>query len=130
MLNAEPLNGSLRPLLQLRSFRIGVDRNAFEHFRAQMLHFAAAFSFEDRSRQLAPDPHEIFFAFFRDDIMLLATNDPKADNSGLRYLVTFHPRLERQASPPPPENVDLLVEGLMKFIAPVEGAVMTEVTKP
>jgi hypothetical protein len=130
MLNAEPLIGRLHPLLQLRRFRVSFDRNAFGRFRAQMLKFAAAFGFENRSRQLAPDPHEAFFAFFRDDIMLLATNDTKEDDPSLGYSVTFHPSLERHAAPPPPENVDVLVEGLKKFIAPVEGAVMTEVTKP
>jgi hypothetical protein len=130
MLNTKPALGPRDSVAPLRRFRVRMDKSAFDQFTTQMLKFAAAFAFENRSRQRTPDPYDIFFVFLRDNIMLVGSNDTEKNESGLKYSVDFSARPDRPASSPPPENVNVLVEGLKKFLAPVEGAVLTEIASP
>lgn len=130
MLNTKPVLGPGDSVAPLRSFRVRMDKNSFEQLTAQMQRFAAAFAFENRSRQRTPDPYDIFFVFLRNDIMLVASNDTERHETGLKYSIHLYPNFDRLASPPSPENVDVLVEGLKKILAPLEGAVVTEMPVP
>lgn len=128
MLHHEP-RYSLGPgISPLRRFKLLVEEAQFGQFERQMRKFGAEFGFDDKTRPSSSRPYDMFFVFYRSDIELTGSNDMEQNQVGLRFSIGFYPKHDRP--PPPPENVNVLVEGLKQFLAPVEGAVLTEVTKP
>ena len=114
----------------VRSFRVHLGEKQFAHFERQILDFGATFGFKNETKPSSPRPYDVFFFLTRSDIDFLGTNDMEKNQIGLRFSVGFYPKVDGSAPPPPPENVNVLVEGLKKFLAPVEGAVMTEIASP
>ena len=127
MLNAESRFTVRDGAAPVRRFIVRMDESEFERFRTQMVKFADAFGFENKSKYSSPDPYNYFFIFQRSDVDLLSTNDTGRGKAGLKFSLDLYPKSDR---PPPAENLDLLVEGLKKYLAPVQGAVLTEVTAP
>lgn len=111
-------------IFPLRSFHARLSRRQFNAFAQQMSRFAMAFHFNDLSRQATPDPNDVFFYMERNELNLIGGTVPPMGETDLIYQIGFYPRHDR--APPPPENVDGLVEGLKTFLAPVEGIVLTE----
>ena len=128
MLNSEPILRWGPGIFPLRSFNIRMDKIVFKKFEMQMHKFASTFAFENKSKFSSPDPYDIFFIFRRSDIDLLGSNDSESGQPDLKFSVGFYPK-ESQV-PPPAENVNVLVEGLMAHLKQVEGAAVTEITKP
>lgn len=125
MLNSEPILQWGPGIFPLRSFDVRMDDQHFKKFEMLMRQYADTFAFENKSRQSSPDPDDVFFIFRRSDIDVLASRSNERVRVDLKYNLGFYPKESR--SPPPPENVNVLVEGLKKFISPIEGVVMTEV---
>lgn len=126
MFNNEPHYSRDPGRSPIRSFRFHLEERQFGHFERQMLKFGAEFGFENKTKLSSTRPYDVFFILYRSDFDLLATNDMEEEQIGMRFSIDFLPKRDR----PPPENVNVLVEGLKQFLTPVEGAVMTEVTKP
>lgn len=128
MLNREPRYTLGAGNFPVRNFLVHVGKSEFGQFERQMSKFGAAFGFDNKSKAGGPDPYDIVFYMTRNEVDLVGTDDTKKSESGLKYSIGFYPKVDGSAPPPSPENVDVLVEGLKKFLAPVEGAVITEDT--
>jgi hypothetical protein len=113
-------------IFPMRAFHVRLARSQFDAFAQQMGRFAAAFGFEDLSRQVAPDPRHVLFDMRRSEVDLVGSDVTPKGAIALVYLIGFYPKHDRP--PPPSANVNLLVEGLKKFLTPVDGAVLTETT--
>lgn len=131
MLNTKPRYNSDPGIFPVRSFQIRMEEKQFALFEQQMQKFGATFRFDDRSRQSTPNRYDVFFYMLRNEVDLIGgnvmpkgLNSPKGSNS-LTNSIGFYPKRDR--SPPPVENVNVLVEGLKTFLAPVDGSVITEI---
>jgi hypothetical protein len=128
MLNPEPRFIVRDGVAPLRRLVVRMDESEFERFRTQMVKFADAFGFENKSKYSSPDPYDYFFILQRSDVDLLSTNDTDRGRAGLKVSVDLYPKSGR--APPPAQSLDVLVDGLKKYLALVQGAVLTEVTRP
>lgn len=116
-------------IFPIRSFHFQLEETQFEQFERQMQKFGTAFGFENKTKLSTPRPYDVFFVLERNDVDLLGTNDMEKDQTGLRFSIGFYPKVDGSKPPPPVENVNVLVEGLKAFLAPLKGAVLTEVTQ-
>jgi hypothetical protein len=134
MLHPEPRYIIGEGIAPLRYFKVRVNRSVFFQFEQQMFKFADTFSFENKSRQSSPSPYDIFFIFQRNDVKLYSSNDSlfsrdaqETNKFGFDFSIGFYPKHDRPS--PPQENVNVLVEGLKTFLAPVDGVTLTDVTQ-
>ena len=125
MLNHEPRFTVGPGRSPIQSFRFVLKETQFGQFERQMQKIGAEFGFENKTRPSTSRPYDVFFVLERSEIDLLGTNDMEEKQIGLRFSIDFLPKRDRPS--PPPENVNVLVEGLKQFLAPVEGAVLTEI---
>lgn len=128
MLNPEPRFTVRDGVAPVRWFNFRLAKSEFEPLRAQMIKFADAFGFENKSKYTSPDPYNYFFIFRRDDVDMASANRSNTGAPDLTFSINFYPKSGRP--PPPAENVNVLIEGLKNYLAPVQGAVLTEVTRP
>jgi hypothetical protein len=128
MLAANPTSAKQEPRFPIKRFYIRMEKTKFKQYQMRMHEFGKAFAFSMRIRPTSPDPYDIYFVYTRDDIDMSSANASDSGATDLKFSIGFYPKRDR--SPPPPENVNVLVEGLKKFLAPVEGAVITEIASP
>jgi hypothetical protein len=119
---------SPRPLgiAPVRSFDVRIDTSAYEPFIAQMRKFGETFGFTMLIKPGSPRPYDMFFQMWRHDVKLLASNDSDTGATDLKFGVGFYPKRGEPA--PPPESIAPLVEGLLRLLAEVPGASISDAT--
>ena len=108
----------------LRLVEIRIEKSARDPFVEQMRQFAVAFDFTALIKPSSPDPDDVFFQMWRYDVDLLGAKASDTGPLDLKFTVGFYPKPPRP--PPPLADVDVLVEGLMRFLVQVPGAKITQ----
>ena len=114
-------------LFPVRSIDVRMEKSAYDQFIVQMREFGGAFGFRMVIKPSSPRPYDMYFQMFRSDVDVSAANISDTGAIDLKFGVLFYPK--RDQSPPPPENVSVLVQGLRQYLDHVPGVIVTDVTK-
>ncbi len=112
------------PISPMRSIEVRISRSDRNHFTAQMRKFAETHGFTSLIKPGTPDPDDIFFQLWRDNIDLLATKSSDVDPPDLEFLVAFY--RQRFKSPPSQTDINLLMESLKRLLEDIPGVRITE----
>lgn len=111
-------------IFPVRSFDVRIDKSAYEPFIAQMRKFGETFGFRMLIKPGSPLPYDMFFQMWRHDVKLLASNDSDTGATDLKFGIGFYPM--RGQPPPLPENIAPLTEGLLRLLAEVPSASISD----
>ena len=110
----------------VRSFHVRMERSAYEQLIAQMQKFGETFGFRMLIKPSSPRPYDMFFQMWRHDIELSASNRSDTGATDLTFGVRFYPK--RGEPPPSSENIAPLTEGLLRLLAEVPSASISDAT--
>jgi hypothetical protein len=101
-----------------------MDRIERDRMTQQIRRFADQYHFESIIKPSSPDPDDIFFQLWRDNIQLAGTKRPRNGTNDLEFAFAFYRR--RQMAMPSMSEIDPLMVALKKMLAEVPGLVVTK----
>ena len=110
----------------VQSFDVRIDKGAYEPFIVQMHKFGETFGFRMLIKPGSPLPYDMYFQMWRHDVDLLASNDSDTGAADLKFGIGFYPK--RGQPPPSSENIAPLTEALLRLLAEVPSASISDAT--